>query len=142
MSNFVINPSRFVTGSGFDMTGLKAYYKFCNDPTASNLINQASTVGSSVSNGADLSNSNVTTATGLIDEGYDYDVSNGQSAGTGGAGSGDPPEQFESCYGPTTVGDYALTAQRHMHEFGTTIPVCTSPTPELEMLKPRASKTH
>ena len=33
---------------------------------------------------------------------------------------GDPSEQFESSYGPTTVGDYALTAQRHMHEFGTT----------------------
>jgi acetyl-CoA C-acetyltransferase len=40
--------------------------------------------------------------------------------GTGGAGGGDPSEQFENCYGPTTVGDYALTAQRHMHEFGTT----------------------
>jgi len=40
--------------------------------------------------------------------------------GTGGAGGGDPSEQFENCYGPTTVGDYALTAQRHIHEFGTT----------------------
>ncbi len=40
--------------------------------------------------------------------------------GTGGASGGDPSEQFENCYGPTTVGDYALTAQRHMHEFGTT----------------------
>lgn len=40
--------------------------------------------------------------------------------GTGGASGGDPSEQFESSYGPTTVGDYALTAQRHMHEFGTT----------------------
>jgi len=40
--------------------------------------------------------------------------------GTGGGGGSDPPEHFESCYGPTTVGDYALVAQRHMHEFGTT----------------------
>ena len=40
--------------------------------------------------------------------------------GTGGASGGDPSEQFENCYGPTTVGDYALTAQRHMYEFGTT----------------------
>ncbi len=42
------------------------------------------------------------------------------AVGTGGGGSGDPPEQFEGCYGPTTVGDYALAAQRHMYEFGTT----------------------
>src|SRR5205809_1184396 len=40
--------------------------------------------------------------------------------GTGGGGGSDPPEHFESTYGPTTVGDYALVAQRHMHEFGTT----------------------
>src|SRR5213593_5146240 len=40
--------------------------------------------------------------------------------GTGGGGGSDPPEHFESCYGPTTVGDYALVAQRHMYEFGTT----------------------
>ncbi len=32
--------------------------------------------------------------------------------GTGGASGGDPSEQFENCYGPTTVGDYALVAQR------------------------------
>ena len=42
------------------------------------------------------------------------------AVGTGGASGGDPPEQFEACYGPTTVGDYALAAQRHMYEFGTT----------------------
>ena len=72
-------------GSGFDLTGLKAYYKFCNDPTASNLINQAASIGSSASNGADFSNSSVTSVTGLIDEGYDYDLANGQSVDTGGA---------------------------------------------------------
>jgi acetyl-CoA C-acetyltransferase len=40
--------------------------------------------------------------------------------GTGGGLGGDPPDHFETMYGPTTVGDYALVAQRHMHEFGTT----------------------
>jgi len=87
MSNFVINPYRFASGSGFDLTGLKAYYKFDNDPTASNLINQAEAVGSSVSNGADFSNSNVSQVTGLIDYGYDYNLSDGQSEDTGGAGT-------------------------------------------------------
>ncbi len=40
--------------------------------------------------------------------------------GTGGGFLSDPPDQFESSYGPTIVGSYALCAQRHMHEFGTT----------------------
>ena len=38
----------------------------------------------------------------------------------GGGGSGDPSDQHENPYGPTTVGAYAMAAQRHMHEFGTT----------------------
>lgn len=42
------------------------------------------------------------------------------AVGTGGSLGSDPPDQFEAMYGPTTVGDYALVAQRHMHEFGTT----------------------
>lgn len=42
------------------------------------------------------------------------------AVGTGGVGMGDPPDQFESVYGPTIVGAYAMVAQRHMHEFGTT----------------------
>ena len=42
------------------------------------------------------------------------------AVGTAGRVSGDPPDQFEVMYGPTTVGGYALVAQRHMHEFGTT----------------------
>ena len=40
--------------------------------------------------------------------------------GTGGGFAGDPPDQFEAPFGPTVVGSYALVAQRHMHEFGTT----------------------
>ena len=83
--SYLVNPYRF--GSGFDLTDLKAYYKFDNNPATGNLINQAAAVGSSDSNGADLSNSNVTSATGLIGLGYDYDLSNGQSADTGGAGT-------------------------------------------------------
>ncbi len=42
------------------------------------------------------------------------------AVGTGGVSAGDPPDQFESPYGPTVLGSYALAAQRHMHEFGTT----------------------
>ena len=40
--------------------------------------------------------------------------------------AGDPlrvprgPEQFESAYGLTLIGKYALAARRHMHEYGTT----------------------
>lgn len=40
--------------------------------------------------------------------------------GTGGGFGGDPPDQFEMPFGPTIVGSYALVAQRHMHEYGTT----------------------
>jgi acetyl-CoA C-acetyltransferase len=40
--------------------------------------------------------------------------------GTGGGGLGDPPDHFEVPFGPTIVGSYALVAQRHMHEYGTT----------------------
>jgi len=40
--------------------------------------------------------------------------------GTGGHGGGDPADQFEAPFGPTIVGSYALVAQRHMHEYGTT----------------------
>ena len=97
MSQNVINSYRFSTGSGFDLTGLKAYYKFDNNPTSGNLINQASTIGSSDSNGADLSNSNVIQATGLIDYGYDYDSVDGQSADTGGAST-----DFEFMYNTTS----------------------------------------
>jgi acetyl-CoA C-acetyltransferase len=37
-----------------------------------------------------------------------------------GGGMGDPPDHFELPFGPTIVGSYALVAQRHMHEYGTT----------------------
>jgi len=40
--------------------------------------------------------------------------------GTGGGVPSDPPDQFELPFGPTIVGSYALVAQRHMHEYGTT----------------------
>jgi acetyl-CoA C-acetyltransferase len=38
----------------------------------------------------------------------------------GGGGGGDTCDQFEIPFGPTTVGSYAMVAQRHMHEYGTT----------------------
>ena len=40
--------------------------------------------------------------------------------GTGGGFAMDPPDYFEAPFGPTIVGSYALVAQRHMHEYGTT----------------------
>ncbi len=41
--------------------------------------------------------------------------------GTGGigGGAGDPCDQYEVPFGPTTVGAYAMIAQRHMHDYGT-----------------------
>ncbi len=42
------------------------------------------------------------------------------AVGTGGLSGGDPPDQFEAPFGPTVMNSYALVAQRHMHEFGTT----------------------
>ncbi|HVA79416.1 MAG TPA: acetyl-CoA acetyltransferase [Candidatus Binataceae bacterium] len=38
----------------------------------------------------------------------------------GGAGSGDPADQYDAPFGVTTVGAYAMIAQRHMHDYGTT----------------------
>jgi len=40
--------------------------------------------------------------------------------GTGGGFMSEPPDNFEAPFGPTIVGSYALVAQRHMHEYGTT----------------------
>jgi len=40
--------------------------------------------------------------------------------GTGGGFLMDPPDAFEAPFGPTIVGSYALVAQRHMHDYGTT----------------------
>jgi len=37
----------------------------------------------------------------------------------GGGGGGDPCDQYEVPFGPTTVGLYAMIAQRHMHDYGT-----------------------
>lgn len=42
------------------------------------------------------------------------------AVGTGGGTTGDPPDAFEAVYGPTVVGAYAMVAQRHMHQYGTT----------------------
>jgi len=40
--------------------------------------------------------------------------------GTGGGFMMSPADAYEAPYGPTIVGSYALVAQRHMHEYGTT----------------------
>jgi acetyl-CoA acetyltransferase len=47
-------------------------------------------------------------------------ASNAVAIGTGGRGGRDPAASFTSPYGLTTVGSYALVAQRHMHTYGTT----------------------
>jgi acetyl-CoA acetyltransferase len=47
-------------------------------------------------------------------------ASNAMAIGTGmGGGSRDPNQSFTSPYGMTTVGSYALVAQRHMNLYGT-----------------------
>ena len=48
-------------------------------------------------------------------------ASNAMAIGTGlgGGASRDPVQSFISPYGMTTVGSYALVAQRHMHLYGT-----------------------
>ncbi|HZR82130.1 MAG TPA: acetyl-CoA acetyltransferase [Candidatus Binatia bacterium] len=40
--------------------------------------------------------------------------------GTGGGFATDPPDNFDAPYGPTIVGAYAMAAQRHMFQYGTT----------------------
>jgi acetyl-CoA C-acetyltransferase len=40
--------------------------------------------------------------------------------GTGGGFMMSPADAYEAPFGPTIVGSYALVAQRHMHEYGTT----------------------
>ena len=44
----------------------------------------------------------------------------GRAGPVSAAGSVFGPSQFEEPYGISTVGSYALAAQRHMHEYGTT----------------------
>jgi acetyl-CoA C-acetyltransferase len=47
-------------------------------------------------------------------------ASNAMAIGTGlGGGGRDPEAAFTAPYGMTTVGSYALVAQRHMHQYGT-----------------------
>ena len=47
-------------------------------------------------------------------------ASNAMAIGTGmGGATRDPVAAFQSPYGMTTVGSYALVAQRHMHQYGT-----------------------
>jgi acetyl-CoA C-acetyltransferase len=43
-------------------------------------------------------------------------------AGIPGATGGDPSSQFENPYGVTIINGYAMVAQLHMHEYGTTSP--------------------
>jgi len=68
--------------TAFNLTGLKAYYNF--EQTTGDLLNQAANVGSTDSNSVNLSNTGVTQiATGLIKNGYDYDVDDDVSEDSG-----------------------------------------------------------
>ncbi|SDH50927.1 thiolase C-terminal domain-containing protein [Pseudonocardia oroxyli] len=62
------------------------------------------------------------TDTVLITYGSDLLSRAGRSLGTGPATAGEPATwgQYEAPYGNTTVGSYALIAQRHQHVYGTT----------------------
>jgi len=60
----------------------------------------------------------------LITYGSDYLSRRGRTLGTGGYHAAREtvagPMQFEAPYGNSLVGSYAMAAQRHMHEYGTT----------------------
>jgi acetyl-CoA acetyltransferase len=60
----------------------------------------------------------------LVTYGSDQLTRMGRTLGTGGFRQGGRavpgPLQFEAPYGSSLVGSYAMVAQRHMHEFGTT----------------------
>jgi acetyl-CoA acetyltransferase len=59
----------------------------------------------------------------LITYGSDYLSRMGRSLGTGGFNRSREvggPLQYEAAYGNSLVGAYAMVAQRHMHEYGTT----------------------
>jgi acetyl-CoA acetyltransferase len=58
----------------------------------------------------------------LVSYGSDFLSRRGRSLGTGGFGGGkvSGPDLYQAPYGLSLVGGYALVAQRHMHEYGTT----------------------
>lgn len=67
------NQAHRVTGSGFDLTGLKAYYKF--DEASGNILNKASSVGSSdaIANSELVVEGATFGATGIIDDALSFD---------------------------------------------------------------------
>src|SRR5262245_44700338 len=59
----------------------------------------------------------------LVSYGSDFLSRMGRTLGTGGfrsAGKISGPDLYQAPYGLSLVGGYALVAQRHMHEYGTT----------------------
>jgi acetyl-CoA acetyltransferase len=56
----------------------------------------------------------------LITYGSDFLTRLGRSLGTGFSRPSHDSAQYENLYGTTTVSNYAMAAQRHMYEFGTT----------------------
>jgi acetyl-CoA C-acetyltransferase len=110
----------FSTGIGFGGMGIVGLADYLN--MTPNYLDSTSIGGSSFV--AHTAHAAAAIAAGLCEVGlvvYGSSAASSRFAiGTGGGGGGDIPDQYEVPFGPTTVGAYAMVAQRHMHEFGTT----------------------
>ncbi len=110
----------FSTGIGFGGMGIVGLADYLN--MTPNYLDSTSIGGSSFV--AHTAHAAAAIAAGLCEVGlvvYGSTAASSRFAiGTGGGGGGgDIPDQYEIPFGPTTVGAYAMVAQRHMHEYGT-----------------------
>jgi acetyl-CoA C-acetyltransferase len=111
----------FSTGIGFGGMGIVGFADYMN--MTPNYLDSTSIGGSSFV--AHTAHAAAAIAAGLCEVGlvvYGSTAASSRFAiGTGGGGGGgDIPDQYEAPFGPTTVGAYAMIAQRHMHDYGTT----------------------
>jgi len=111
----------FTTGIGMGAMGIVGFCDYLN--LTPNYLDSTSIGGSSFV--AHTGHAAGAIASGLCDVALIVYGSSAASqrfaVGTGGfGGSLDPCDQYELPFGVTTVGSYAMIAQRHMHEYGTT----------------------
>jgi acetyl-CoA C-acetyltransferase len=111
----------FTTGIGMGGMGLVGFCDYLN--VTPNYLDSTSIGGSSFV--AHTAHAAGAIASGLCEVALIVYGSSAASqrfaVGTGGfGGSPDPCDQYEVPFGVTTVGSYAMIAQRHMHEYGTT----------------------
>jgi acetyl-CoA C-acetyltransferase len=111
----------FTTGIGMGGMGLVGFCDYLN--VTPNYLDSTSIGGSSFV--AHTAHAAGAVASGLCEVALIVYGSSAASqrfaVGTGGfGGSPDPCDQYEVPFGVTTVGSYAMIAQRHMHEYGTT----------------------